>query len=65
MQISGDVSSQLEEAEVVVKPYDAVADDIKTIAVKGTKLWMDPAKVDCLFLATDLALASPFTLLVL
>lgn len=44
-QVSGDIAEHLKEAGVTVKPYSAVAEDIKAIAAAGIKLWMDPAKV--------------------
>ena len=43
--MSEEIAAHLEEAGVAVKPYSAVAEDIKAIAAAGTKLWMDPAKV--------------------
>ena len=44
-QVSEEVAAHLKEAGVQVKPYSAVAEDIKSVSVAGTKLWMDPAKV--------------------
>ena len=45
LQVSDEAAAHLKEAGVTVKPYAAVAEDIKTLAASGTKLWMDPAKV--------------------
>ena len=45
MQVSEEIASHLKEAGVEVKGYDEVAEDVKAVAVSGTKLWMDPAKV--------------------
>lgn len=51
VQVSDEVAAHLKEAAVAVKPYTAVAEDIKTLAASGKKLWMDPAKVRNFFLS--------------
>jgi len=45
VQISEEVAAHLKEAGVEVKGYEDVAEDVKSVAVSGTKLWMDPSKV--------------------
>ncbi len=45
LQVSEEIAAHLKEAGVEVKAYSAVAEDIKTIAAGGVKLWMDSAKV--------------------
>lgn len=39
------VSAQLQEAGVVVRPYDQLVPDIKSKATQGTKIAMDLARV--------------------
>ena len=44
-QAGSDVSKHLADAGVEVKPYTGLLDDIKTLALAHTKMWVDPAKV--------------------
>jgi hypothetical protein len=44
-QVSEEVAAHLKEAGVDVKGYADVAEDVKSVAVSGSKLWMDPSKV--------------------
>lgn len=44
-KIGEDVARQLREAAVDVVPYDSLRGDVKVLASKGSKIWMDPARV--------------------
>ena len=53
-----EVAAHLKEGGVVVKPYDAMLDDVRKVASSGMRLWTDPAKasssqsvVPCLYLS--------------
>ena len=45
LQVTEEVAAHLKEGGVVVKPYDAMLDDVRQLASSGQKLWADPAKV--------------------
>ena len=66
-QVGGDVRKHLADAGVEVKPYTALLDDIKTLALAHTKMWADPAKVlhpPCFLLFVFVSLISAHCILV-
>lgn len=44
-QVTEEVAAHLKDGGVAVKPYEAMLDDVRTLASSGLKLWTDPAKV--------------------
>ena len=44
MQVTEEVAAHLKEGGIVVKPYDAMLDDVREAASSGLRLWTDPAK---------------------
>ena len=50
MQVTEEVAAHLKEGGIVVKPYDAMLDDVREAASSGLRLWTDPAKASSLHL---------------
>ena len=44
-QVTPEVAAHLKEADVNVKGYDEMLDDVRLLASSGSTLWADPTKV--------------------